>query len=415
MTIRVLYICGIGPFGGSSRSLYEAIKAMPNESVEAYFIGVHGSALPFWEEVATDIVATIGLTGFDNSRYSHYRGMRWLVLLRELFYLPFTLVAILRAKRRWGHVDVIHVNEIIGIVQLLIAKSVFRAPIVVHVRSLLRVEEKSLRCRWLNARLVHDVDAVVAIDENVRATLPAEADVDVIHNSFTPKRAPQPDQMILGQLESLRSTSLKIGFIGNLQQCKGLFDLLQAAKIVLAAGRDVEFVIVGGVNRPDRGLNAWLLGKLGLAQSVQSDLMEEIVRHELSDSFHLLGATNDIQCVYERIDVLCFPSHLDAPGRPVFEAAFSSVPSITAVTNPRPDTLVPGETGLAVPGQDPEKLAEAILYFADNPSEIARMGANAKRLAERNFDPRTNAAKLLAVYSRVVRGVASQSQEVMAK
>ena len=83
MTIRVLYICGIGPFGGASRSLYEAVKAMPKESVEAYFIGVHGSALPFYKEVATDMFATTGLTGFDNSRYSYYRGIRWLVLLRE--------------------------------------------------------------------------------------------------------------------------------------------------------------------------------------------------------------------------------------------------------------------------------------------------------------------------------------------
>jgi glycosyltransferase involved in cell wall biosynthesis len=415
MTMRVLYICSIGPFGGSSRSLYEAIKAMPKETVEAYFIGVHGSALPFFEEVATDMVATTGLTGFDNSRYSHYRGMRWLVLLRELFYLPFTLVAILRAKLRWGHVDVIHANEIIGIVQLLIAGRVFRAPIVLHVRSLVRVEERSLRCRWLNARLVQDVDAVVAIDDNVRATLPAEAEVDVIHNSFTPKRAPQPDPVILGKLESLRPTSLKIGFIGNLLHVKGLFDLLEAAKIVRAAGRDVEFVIVGGATRPDRGLKAWLLGKLGLAQDIQSDLIEQIARYELSDTFHLLGATSDIQCVYESIDVLCFPSHFDAPGRPVFEAAFSSVPSITAVTNPRPDTLVPGETGLAVPGQDPAKLAEAILYFADNRSEVERMGANARRLAERNFDPRINAEKLLAVYSRVLGAVGGNASNISVK
>jgi glycosyltransferase involved in cell wall biosynthesis len=415
MTMRVLYICGIGPFGGASRSLYEAIKAMPKESVEAYFIGVHGSALPFYKEVATDIVATIGLTRFDNSRYSYYRGIRWLVLLRELSYLPFTLVTILRAKLRWGHVDVIHANDIMAIVPLLIARRVFRAPIVLHVRSLVRVEEKSLRCRWLNARLVQDAEAVVAIDDNVRATLPAEAKVDVIHNSFTPKRALKPDPVILRKLESLRPTSLKIGFIGNLLHVKGLFDLLESAKIVRAAGRDVEFVIVGGVTRPDRGLKAWLLGKFDLAQDIQSSLIEQIARYGLSDTFHLLGATNDIQCVFESIDVLCFPSHYDAPGRPVFEAAFSSVPSITAVTNPRPDTLVQGETGLAVPVRDPAKLAEAILYFADSRSEVERMGANARRLAEQNFDPSTNAAKLLAVYSRVLRAVSRNTSSVFAK
>jgi glycosyltransferase involved in cell wall biosynthesis len=403
MRMRVLYICGVGPFGGASRSLYEAVKALPKESVEAYFIGVHGSALTLYKEVATDLVATIGMTRFDNSRYSHYRGMRWVVLLRELWYLPFTLVAILRAKLRWGHVDVIHGNEIMGIVPLLIAKRVFRAPIVVHVRSLVRVEERSRRCKWLSARLVHDADAVIAIDNNVRATLPAEAEVDVIHNSFSFKQTSHPDQEIVRKLKTLRSSSLKVGFSGNLQQCKGLFDLLEAAKIVRAADRDVEFIIVGGGTSADRGLKAWVLGKLGLSQAVKSTLTEAISRSGLSDSFHLLGHTREIQYLYENIDVLCFPSHLDAPGRPVFEAAFFSVPSITAVTNPRPDTLVPGETGLAVPGEDPAKLAEAILYFADNRGEIQRMGANAKRLAEKNFKPDTNAAKLLGVYRRVLQ------------
>src|SRR6185369_9592955 len=128
--IRVLYICGVGPLGGSSRSLYEAIKAFPKEKVEPYFIAVRGSALPFYQEVAADVITTSGLTRFDNSRYSYYRGMRWLVLLRELWYLPFTLAAILRAKLRWGHVDVIHANEFMAIVPLLIAGRVFRAPIV---------------------------------------------------------------------------------------------------------------------------------------------------------------------------------------------------------------------------------------------------------------------------------------------
>jgi glycosyltransferase involved in cell wall biosynthesis len=252
---------------------------------------------------------------------------------------------------------------------------------------------------------MQDADAVVAIDDNVRATLPAEAKVEVIHNSFDPKRALKPDPMILRKLESLRPTSLKIGFIGNLLHNKGLFDLLEAAKIVRAAGRDVEFVVIGGSIRTEGGLKPWLLGKLGLRQDIQSGLIEQIARYDLSDTFHLLGATSDIQCVYESIDVLCFPTHLDAPGRPIFEAAFSSVPSIVAITDPRPDTLVPGETGLAVPGQDPAKLAEAILYFADNRSEVERMGANARRLAEKNFDPRINAEKLLDVYSRVVRPV----------
>ncbi len=402
MPLKVLYIDGDGPFGGASRSLFEAVRALPTGSVEAYFVATRGTALDFYRQVARELVTTTGLTKFDNTRYSHYRGTRWLVVLREVYHFPFTILALRRARRRWPQVDLIHVNESVYIIPALLAKWLFRVPLVVHVRSLANMDQHSRRTRWLNTALAAKADAVVAINENTRATLPATLQVEVIQNSFTAKRTPASDPNIVAKLDRLRPSSLKVGFVGNLHYSKGLFDMLDAAKIIRAAGKDVEFLIVGGETIESRTLKARVLALAGLAQNVQMELATRVEQEGLTGSFHLLGATLDIKCVYDRLHVLLFPSHYDAPGRPVFEAAFSSVPSIVSVDNPRADTLVHGETGLAIPAKSPQKLAEAILYFADRPAEVQRMGAAAKRLAETNFDPTTNAQKLLAVYHRVV-------------
>lgn len=398
----VLYIDSDGPFGGASRSLFETVRSLSDGAVDPYFVGVEGTALEFYRQIAKDSVSTRGLTKFDNTRYSHYRGVRWLVLLREIFYLPFTVAVLLRARRKWNCIDVIHINEFLGIIPGLIAKRLFRAPLVVHVRSLAWQDQRSLRCRWLKNRLKANASAVIAIDQNVRATLPADIDVDVIQNSFTPKVLPNPDRAMLEKLDALSRESLKIGFVGNLHRSKGIFDLLEAAKIVKATGRDVEFLIVGGVTVSDKGLKAWALNRAGLAQNVQKEVTERVKSERLSDIFHLLGPTVDIQRVYERMDVVAFPSHFDAPGRPVFEAAFSSVPAIVAVDNLYPDTLVNGETGLAIPARNPQKLAEAIMHFADHRDEVRRMGENARKLAEMNFNPENNAKKVLAVYTRIL-------------
>lgn len=402
MSMNVLYIDGDGPFGGASRSLFEAVRALPAGAVKPLFLAAEGTALDVYRQVAADVVVTRGLTKFDNTRYSYYRGIRWLVLLRELFHFPFTIAALMKAKRRWGKVDLIHVNEAVYIIPAILAKWIFGAPLVVHVRSLERVSESSWRCRWLNARLKKDADAIVAINENTRATLPADLQVEVIQNSFTAKRAGQPDMAIIAKLDRLRPSSLKVGFIGNLHHSKGLFELLDSAIALRKAGHDVEFLIVGGVTMEDKGLKAWLLAKAGLAQNVQSMLAERVEQEQLGDTFHLIGPTFDIKCVYDRLDVLCFPSYYDAPGRPVFEAAFSGVPSIVCVDNPRADTLVHGETGLAIPARDVPALTTAILHFAQNRDEVRRMGENAQRLAHNNFDPATNARKLFKVYSKVV-------------
>lgn len=400
--IKVLYIDGDGPFGGAARSLYESLRAFPTGSIEPYFVAARGTALDLYRQVALDVIETRGMTKFDNTRYSYYRGVRWLVLLREIFHFPFTIVALIKSRKRWGRFDLIHVNEFVYIIPALLAKALFRVPLVVHVRSLARKDEPSMRTKCLNAILARKADAVVAIDETIRASLYGEFTVDVIHNSFTAKPSLEPDLQFTRKLEALRSSSLKLGFVGNLHNSKGLFDILEAAKLVRQAGRDVEYLIVGGVTSADRGLKARLLEHVGLAQNVQAKLLARVESEGLSDCIHMMGPTLDIKRIYDQLDVLLFPSHLDAPGRPVFEAAFSSVPCIAAINNPTADTLVHGETGLAIPAQNPSKLAEAILFFADNPGEILRMGANAKKLAGSNFDPATNARKLLAVYKRVI-------------
>ena len=117
--------------------------------------------------------------------------------------------------------------------------------------------------------------------------------------------------------------------------------------------------------------------------------------------------TTDLASIYQEIDVLCFPSYLDAPGRPIFEAGFFGVPSIAAISRPKADTFVPGETGLLVRPGAPEALAEAIIRLHDHPEETKRMGAAARRMANERFDARKNAAQMLSLYQRL-RGARSR-------
>ena len=107
--------------------------------------------------------------------------------------------------------------------------------------------------------------------------------------------------------------------------------------------------------------------------------------------------------VYCRLHVVCFPSHFDAPGRPIFEAAFFGVPSIAAIASPTSDTIVDGVTGLTVKPRVPAALADAIMCLYENPGRRMEMGRNAERLAKTNFDAKANAARVLDVYRQLVK------------
>lgn len=399
MTLRVLYLHFTGAFGGASRSLSEAVGAFPEGAVTPLFVTQRGSVREAFGKLG-DVVETRGLTQFDHTRYSHYRGLRWLVVLRELAFLPSTVIGLRRARRRWHDVDLIHLNEFSGLIALRIARRWFDAPAVSHVRSVLNDDRRLLRTRWLHRMFRNDVQAVVAIDENVRASLPPDLAVQVIHNGFSPQSV-ERDRRLAASLAALRPGSFKVGFVGNLLRVKGIIELVEAARVTRDAGLDVEFLIVGDDAKPSRGLKSWLLARLGLQQSVRAEVEALLDRYQLRDRVHLLGFTRDIGTAYTRMDVVAFPSHYDSPGRPVFEAAFYGVPSIVAVREPRPDTVVPEVTGIAIEPGNVEQLAAAITGLARDRSVAERMGEAARQMARSQFDARANAAKLLALYRQV--------------
>ncbi|MEI7967438.1 MAG: glycosyltransferase family 4 protein [Betaproteobacteria bacterium] len=405
--LRVLYLHFTGQFGGASRSLAECVQSFPEAAVEPLFLTQRGNVSAVFARLG-EVIDTHGLTRFDHTRYSHYRGARWLVVLRELAFLPLTLRALRQAQKRWGTVDLIHLNEFSGLFALRLARLWFAAPAITHVRSVLEDDISLRRTRLLHRMLTNDVQGVIAIDENVRASLPPGLAVEVIHNGFTPTAPLAVEQRFADRLGGLRQESFKVGFVGNLLRVKGIRELIEAARLTRERGLDVEFIIVGADASPSGGVKAWLLRRLGLQQDMCLEVEAALDRHGLRDRVHLVGFTRDIAPVYRHMDVLAFPSHYDAPGRPIFEAAFSGVPSIVAVRTPRADTLIDGETGIAIKPHRADQLADAIESLANDRPRARRMGAAALAMATRNFDATANARRVLALYRRVVGQAGSQ-------
>lgn len=402
--MRVLYIDGVGAFGGASRSLFEMLRAGRRDKFQRLFLVQRGTTGGYYRQVADDLISARGITRFDNTQFSYYRGVRWLILLRELFYVPFTVVALLRARLKWRRVDVVHANEVLEIFPAIAASLLFRAPLVIHVRSPQRHDWSSLRTRLLHAALRRFAARIVAIDEGVRATLPPDLDVVVIHNSFAPQPAEHPDIALRSALERFSATgALKVGFVGNLHASKGVDCLVDAAEIFARSGRSCEFLLVGGHTARANGLAWRLLDMAGLAQNRGDAIAQRIASSPARDHIHLLGATADIDALYRAIDVIIFPSHFDAPGRPVFEAALYGVPSVVAVRKPYSDTLVDGVTGMAISAPQGALLAAALEKLDDDRPLMKRMGEAARLLGQAHFMPDTNAAKMEAVYEDIAR------------
>lgn len=400
--MKILYICGAGGFGGSSRSLFEAVSALPDLAVEAYFLTKKGDGSELYRSTAKDVIAVRGLTRFDNSRASYYRRQRWVVVLRELFFLPFTIYGLLKAKSKWRHFDLVHINDVTDILSGLAAKALFGARLVVHTRCLQRTDRNSFRVRWLHRILDRHASAIVAIDGNVAATLPPGDNVTVIHNSFEPASMSLPGDDHEAEVRWTNPQSLKVGFLGNFYLSKGILELADAARLADLAGCEIEYLAIGGATAVEPGLKWRILSSLGLAQEQGSILRQRLDAYGLAGKFHMVPRTSQIENYLRQIDVLVFPSHLNACGRPVFEAAFFAKPSIVAVDNPLPDTLNHRVTGIAIASPEPHLIAGAMTELCNDRPLVRTLGENARQLAVRNFSRSANSKKLLSVYAMIM-------------
>jgi glycosyltransferase involved in cell wall biosynthesis len=100
---------------------------------------------------------------------------------------------------------------------------------------------------------------------------------------------------------------------------------------------------------------------------------------------------------YQAADLFLFASETETQGLVLAEAAACGVPAV-AVSAPGCDEAIrDGETGLLAKA-DPAALAEATIGLLLDAERRARMGANARRLAEREFDMGMQVERMLAVY-----------------
>ncbi len=386
--LRVLYLHPFAAFGGATKSLAEMFAALPASSVRGTVICPPGVAADSLRTAGLDVIPARGVAQWDDTRFGHYRGARWLILVRELALWPATFLALRKAARA-GVYDLVHSNEITALLPGLLARRMLSAPLLVHVRSLQRGGKGGRISAWLQRLLRTRADAVVAIDDAVRRTLPASLAVHVIHNGMKVPAALPSRESVGG---------LCVGIVGVLHRSKGVYELLEATRLLRDRGVEVKVLVVGENVHRLVGVRGWLLRKLDFARDVRGDLEAYVALHGLNETVEFTGFVPDIRPIYGRVDVVCFPSLLDAPGRPVFEAALFGLPTIVAMRDPTRDVIVHGETGLCIDRPTPVAIADAIQALAQDRALARRMGEQARRMALERFESRVCAAKMLALY-----------------
>jgi glycosyltransferase involved in cell wall biosynthesis len=397
--IKVLYINHYGVLGGAQRSMLELITNFPENAVEPYFVTPGGPLLKYLRKLNSRYrVVPGGLSKFDHTKLGYYRGFRWFIILRELVYFFPTLYTFFKLEKAAKEMDLVHINEITLLLPIILAKKMFKKPVVVHARVVFRNDPKKRRTAFVLNVLNKYADHVIAIDENVADSL-AVRNMSVIHNTFSRNSFFSTGSDSLSEkIGKINRGKLNIGFIGAIHPTKGIFELIEAVRMCRSEKMDVRLLIVGSVEPGKTNALHSILKKFRIAKNGNVELYSFIRKHELEEYIYPLGRTSQTDEFYRFIDLICYPSFSDALGRSIFEAGFFHKPSIVSIDRVFPDTFIEGKTGLRAEAGNPSSIYNAIRMLYDRPEWIKEMSEHAYNLSMKNFNGKPNADKVLRIY-----------------
>ena len=184
---------------------------------------------------------------------------------------------------------------------------------------------------------------------------------------------------------------LKLFSCGRLNKGKGHQDTLQALRILLDKGLDVDLRIAGEDEKGGKGF--------------RKQLETDIVRLRLQEHVTLLGAVSadKIRSTLLASHVFVLPSRDEALGVAFMEAMSCEVPTIGADVGGVSELIRDGIDGILVPPIDAPALTAAILALASHPERAATLGRQGRTRVIEKFAARRSAEVLLEEISRTQR------------
>ena len=201
--------------------------------------------------------------------------------------------------------------------------------------------------------------------------------VDLLKNSFAKKSKFEVVGPIGLNLSDYPYSAVKAGgkvvfiFVARLIVEKGIFEFLNAARNIKESYSDVEFVVLGSIDKKNpTGIRF---------EELKKYIEEEVVVYP--------GYVKDINSWVKSSHVFVLPSYYrEGVPRAIQEAMAIGRAIITTDSPGCRETVVDGVNGFLVPPRKTEYLIKAMESFINNKDMIVTMGEASHRIAKKRFD-----------------------------
>ena len=258
-------------------------------------------------------------------------------------------------------------------------------PCVIRTRHSTPPVSRSWYNRLLYGKLCHFVFTTAdCVSRQIRDDLGVPEDrIRTLPSGIDP-----PDQMIdrdearrnLAEEIGVEEDRRFVGFIGRLTREKGLHVLIDAFTGIMKQVPGHHLVIIGDGDPMD-------------------ELRRLIHRRNAENRIHLMGYRDDPWPYFRALD--CFvlaSSQFEGVPQAMLQAMFAGSPVIGTQVGGIPDIVEHGQTGLLVPPEDTDRLAEAILLTLTHPESALTRAEKAYRYVSNNHTLAAMGGKIARLY-----------------
>ncbi|WP_423818770.1 glycosyltransferase family 4 protein [Salinimicrobium sp. TIG7-5_MAKvit] len=160
-------------------------------------------------------------------------------------------------------------------------------------------------------------------------------------------------------------------FVGRLVKDKGINELVQAFKNLVAENADTTLLLVGPFEQE--------------LDPITDENFEEIKSHP---KIVTTGYQIDVRPYFAAADVLVFPSYREGFPNVVMQAGAMGLPSIVTDINGCNEIIREEENGLIIPVKDQQALFEAMKKIIANPDLMHRLAANSRSVITEKYERR---------------------------
>lgn len=160
-------------------------------------------------------------------------------------------------------------------------------------------------------------------------------------------------------------------FIARLLKEKGIFEFIDAAKIVNKQYPQAIFTVLGSIDKHSLG-------------AMKQQQLDELIA---SNIIEYPGHVNNVSEWIAKSHIFVLPSfYREGVPRSTQEAMAVGRAVITTDVPGCRETVINGKNGFIVPKWNPQALAEKMIYFIENPEQIKIMGEVSYQIAQDKFD-----------------------------